>query len=586
LLYSEVADYYSKIESTTKRLEMTSTLVEMFRKAGKDEVGILSYLTLGKLYPDFEGVEIGLGEKLVARAISRAAGVSTREVDALYEKLGDLGLVAEQLFSKKSVQLLLQPKPPTVLEVYSVLDKISKSAGGGAQDEKLAWLAGLLGGLTPNGAKYLIRTVMGKLRLGVADMTILDALADLYAQGDRTLIERAYNLTSDIGLVASELAAHGLEGLKELKPTPGKPIRPMLAERLPSPEEVLEKLGGKSALEYKYDGERCQAHVVRGKVTLFSRRLENITSQFPDVIKAVSTYVRAEEAIVEGEIVGVDPNTGELMPFQQLMHRRRKYGIEEALEEIPTNIFLFDVMYLNGEDLTQTPYMERRKKLEEIVDESGSVKLATRTIVSDLNSFEKFFEEAISDGCEGVMAKDITPASVYQAGARGWLWIKYKRDYKSELADTVDLVIVGAFNGRGKRAGTYGALLLAAYDNKTDEFCTVCKLGSGFSDDELFSLPQKLADARVENKPVRVNSLMKPDVWFEPKYVIEVKGAEITLSPIHTAAFGAIKEGAGLAIRFPRATGRWRTDKSPEEATTTDELAEMYRMQLKKISRP
>ncbi|MGC8631320.1 MAG: ATP-dependent DNA ligase [Thermoprotei archaeon] len=584
MLYSELADYYSRIESTTKRLEMTSILVEMFKRADKDEVAAISYLTLGKLYPDFTGIEMGLGEKLVAKAISRAAGVKPKEIDDLYEKVGDLGLVAEEVLKRKSAQLLFQPKPPTVLEIYSILDKISRSSGGGAQDEKLAWLSGLLSGLTPNGAKYLVRTVMGKLRLGVADMTILDALADLYADGDRTLIERAYNLTSDIGMVAEALAREGLEAMKNLKPTPGKPIRPMLAERLQSPEEVMEKLGGTLALEYKYDGERCQAHIIKGGVVLFSRRLENITPQFPDVIDAVAKYVRAKAAIVEGEIVGVDPNTGELMPFQQLMHRRRKYGVEEALEEIPTNIFLFDVMYLDGEDLTNVPYLDRRKRLEEIVDCSGSVKLATRSIISDVQSFEKFFEEAISDGCEGVMAKDITTASVYQAGARGWLWIKYKRDYKSELADTVDLAIVGAFNGRGKRAGTYGALLLAAYDKASDEFCTVCKLGSGFSDEELFSLPKKLSDALVKEKPARVNSLIKPDIWFEPKYVIEVKGAEITLSPVHTAAFGKIRGEAGLAIRFPRATGKWRTDKSPEDSTTTQELVEMYQSQLKKIT--
>ncbi|MGC8601002.1 MAG: ATP-dependent DNA ligase [Thermoprotei archaeon] len=584
MLYSEVASFYSKIESTTKRLEITSILVEMIKKAGKDEVGPLAYLTLGKLYPDFMGIEIGLGEKLVERALANSVGVSLKEVEALYKKTGDLGLVAEQIFKTRAVRQLVQPPPPTVRDVYVTLDKIARSAGGGAQDEKIGWLSGLFGGLTPEGAKYLVRTVMGKLRLGVADMTILDALAEIYANGDRSLIERAYNLTSDIGEVAESLAESGLEGIKAIKPSPGKPIRPMLAERLQSPEEVLSKLGGKAALEYKYDGERCQAHVMKGKVELFSRRLENITSQFPDVISSIADHVRASEAIVEGEIVGVDQNTGELLPFQMLMHRRRKYGIEEALEEIPTNIFLFDIMYLNGNDLTQVPYVKRRQVLESVVDTSGPVKLATRTLVSDLNAFESFFEEAISDGCEGVMAKDITDASVYQAGARGWLWIKYKRDYKSELADTVDLVIVGAFNGRGKRAGTYGALLLAAYDKAKDEFCTVCKLGSGFSDEELFSLPEKLSDAKVDHKPARVNSLIEPDVWFEPKYVIEIKGAEITLSPTHTAAFGIIKQGSGLAIRFPRTTGRWRTDKAPEDATTTDELVEMYQSQLKKIT--
>jgi DNA ligase-1 len=584
MLYSEVASFYSKIESTTKRLEITSILVEMIKKAGKDEVGPLAYLTLGKLYPDFMGIEIGLGEKLVERALANSVGVSLKEVEALYKKTGDLGLVVEQIFKTRAVRQLVQPPPPTVRDVYVTLDKIARSAGGGAQDEKIGWLSGLFGGLTPEGAKYLVRTVMGKLRLGVADMTILDALAEIYANGDRSLIERAYNLTSDIGEVAESLAESGLEGIKAIKPSPGKPIRPMLAERLQSPEEVLSKLGGKAALEYKYDGERCQAHVMKGKVELFSRRLENITSQFPDVISSIADHVRASEAIVEGEIVGVDQNTGELLPFQMLMHRRRKYGIEEALEEIPTNIFLFDIMYLNGNDLTQVPYVKRRQLLESVVDTSGPVKLATRTLVSDLNAFESFFEEAISDGCEGVMAKDITDASVYQAGARGWLWIKYKRDYKSELADTVDLVIVGGFNGRGKRAGTYGALLLAAYDKAKDEFCTVCKLGSGFSDEELFSLPEKLSDAKVDHEPARVNSLIEPDVWFEPKYVIEIKGAEITLSPTHTAAFGIIKQGSGLAIRFPRTTGRWRTDKAPEDATTTDELVEMYQSQLKKIT--
>ncbi|MDP7974702.1 MAG: ATP-dependent DNA ligase [Thermoprotei archaeon] len=584
MLYSEVASFYSRIEGTTKRLEMTKLLVEMFKHASKEEAAPLAYLTLGKLYPDFLGIELGLGEKLVSRALSRATGTSLSEIEAMYKKMGDLGLVASELMKKRGIQMLAPPPEPTLLDVYTVLDRIARSAGGGSQDEKMAWLAGILGPLTPDGAKYLIRTIMGKLRLGVADMTILDALADAYAGGDRSRIERAYNLTSDIGEVAGALASGGLEALSKVKPQPGKPIRPMLAERLPDPEEVLQKLGGKAALEYKYDGERCQAHLNDGRLTLFSRRLESITSQFPDVVQALTRSLKVRSAIVEGEIVGVDPNTGELLPFQQLMHRRRKHGVEEALEEIPTTIFLFDVMYLDGQDLTPVPYLSRRQALEGIVTEGSGVELATRIIVDNLEDFMKFFDSAISDGCEGVMAKDISGSSVYQAGARGWLWIKYKRDYKSELADTLDLVVVGAFNGRGKRAGTYGALLLAAYDKDKDEFCTVCKLGSGFSDEELSQLPKRLSEAETREKPARVNSVMKPDVWFEPKFVLEVRGAEITLSPIHTSAFGRIRPEAGLAVRFPRFTGRWRTDKSPEDATTTQELLEMYNSQLKKIS--
>ena len=317
-------------------------------------------------------------------------------------------------------------------------------------------------------------------------------------------------------------------------------------------------------------------------MTLFSRRLENITHHYPDACDLLRRFVKAGEAIIECECVAVDPDTGELKPFQELMHRRRKYGIEEAMKLFPVSLFVFDVLYVDGEDLTLRPYPERREYLLKIVEESDRISIAEYRLIEDPGELEKFFEEAVADGCEGVVCKSLQPNSIYQAGARGWLWIKLKRSYQAKMRDTVDLVPVGAFYGRGKRAGTYGALLLAAYDPDTDTFKTVSKCGSGFSDEELARLPGLFKPYVIPHQHPRVDSRAKPDVWFVPALVAEILGDEITLSPMATAAMGVIREGAGLSIRFPRFI-RWRDDKSPEDATTVRELLEMYRSQLKKI---
>jgi DNA ligase-1 len=274
-----------------------------------------------------------------------------------------------------------------------------------------------------------------------------------------------------------------------------------------------------------------------------------------------------------------------MKPFQELMHRRRKYGIKQAMQDYPVSLHVFDVLYVNGKDLTQTAYPTRHNILtKKVTTKTDLVRPAEYLITKNPDELEKFFEKAIEDGCEGVVCKSLAEDSVYQAGARGWLWIKYKRDYKSEMTDTVDLVIVGAFHGRGKRGGTYGALLLAAYEPDEDEYETVTKCGTGFTDEDLAKLPKMLEKHKLAHKSPRVNSTLEADVWFEPKTVIEVIGAEITLSPIHTAAMNRIRPGSGLAIRFPRFTGNYRLDKSAEDATTTGEIAEMYQSQLKKVS--
>jgi DNA ligase-1 len=377
-----------------------------------------------------------------------------------------------------------------------------------------------------------------------------------------------------------------LEGVKKFKVNVFEPIRPMLAERLASPEDILEKLGGECVAEYKYDGERVQAHKKDKEVVLYSRRLEDISSQYPDAVELVRDKVKTEEAILEAECVAVDVETGELLPFQELMHRRRKYGVNEAMQQYPVSLFMFDTLYVDGRDLTLDAYPVRRQMLEKVIQENDRVKAAKQRKTSSVKALEEFFEEAIEDGCEGLICKSVAKDSVYQAGARGWLWIKFKRDYKSEMTDTVDLVVVGAFYGRGKRAGTYGALLLAAYNKKTDTFETVTKLGTGFTDKDLKKLPELLRKHIVPLKHSRVQSKLEADVWFEPKMVLEVLGAEITLSPIHVCALDSMRKGSGLAIRFPRFTGNYRADKAAEDATTSIEIVEMYRNQLKQISSP
>ena len=581
MLFREVVDYYEQLEATTKRLEMTDILAALLFKTPPAVIDKVVYMTLGELYPAYVGLELGVAEKLAARAIRQVSGAGEKELNDLFSRHGDLGTVAELLLRTKE-QTTLFVQELTVEEVYSSLEKIAKASGPGAVDVKTAVLSKLLAVATPVEAKHIVRIVTGKMRLGVADMTVLDALAKAFG-GDREVYERAYNLSSDIGLVAKTAAVEGVEGVSKFRVRVGIPVRCMLAERLSSAVEILEKMDGVGFTEYKYDGERMQIHKAGEKVWIFSRRQENITQQYPDVVEAVEKYVKAAEAILECEAVPLDPDTGETLPFQELMHRKRKKEIERAAEEYPVALYFFDILYVDGEDMTTKPFLERRKMLEKVIVEDERVKLSTGLLTHSPEEVEKIFAEAVEAGCEGVIVKSVGEDSVYRAGARGWQWIKFKRDYRSEMIDTVDLVVVGAFHGRGRRRGKFGALLTAVYNEERDVFQTVCKVGSGFKDEDLERFTEMLNQLKIPHKHARVESLMTPDVWVEPSIVLEIIGAEVTLSPVHTCAWGVLKEGYGLGIRFPRYTGRLRTDKKPEDATTDREIVEMYRRQLKKI---
>lgn len=579
MLYSELAETFDRLEATSKRLEMTDILAEFFGRADPGELRSIVYLSQGKLHPDFVPGVLGMADKLVLRAIAVTSGSPLDKAEEMMVETGDPGVVAERLLSRKK-QTTLFSEDLTVARVVRGLTDIQNADGRDSQDRKAKLLANMLHDSGPLEARYLCRTVTGRMRVGAADMTILDALAVCFAtKEERPDIERAFNITCDIGLVAETIAEGGMDAIRAMRVAVGSPIKVMLAERLPSVAQIVERMGGRCAIEYKYDGIRVQAHIGRDSVRLFSRRLEDLTGNFPDIAAALRGACRHGEAIVEGECVAVDAETGNMLPFQTVTHRRRKNGMDEAVKDIPVRIFMFDCLYLDGTDMTSRPYLERRQALKDGFSIGGQIQTTTMSIVESEEEGEDFFAGAVAARCEGIMAKSVADDSVYRAGSRGFLWIKYKKDYQQALTDSFDLAVVGAFYGRGKRAGRYGALLMAAYDQDEGRFKTVCKLGTGFDDAFLDAMPSMLDGCISESRPQSVDVDMTPDVWFEPAVVLEVVAAEITLSPIHTAAWNVVRDGAGLGIRFPRFTGRVRDDKAAEQCTTVSEIIEMYGMQ-------
>ena len=575
--YQTIALAYQDLEQATGRLALIARLADLVRATPDEELPTVCYLCQGMVAPEFAGIDLGVAEKMAVRAIGTAIGRPAEEVAAISRQTGDLGQAAEQLVAETATD-----RPPTlqVREVQETLLEIAAAAGTGSQGRKLDLLAALIGRATPLEARYLLRLVTGNLRLGIGTPTILDALAEVHAGGrkQRPVLERAYNICCDLGLVAATLVSDGLEAVQELRVRAGNPVRVMLAQRLSVAEEILAKLGGRCAAEYKYDGMRVQAHrTADGEIELFTRRQERVSAQFPDVLELLQTGLGPREAIIEGEVIAYDPAANELRPFGEVMYRRRKHGIAEAARDVPVGLFCFELLYADGEDLTMLPYPERRARLAEAVTLSDRLRLTTATDVDTPESLDAVFTQAVADGAEGLVCKATGAESPYRAGNRGWSWIKLKRDYRTELADTVDLVVVGAYAGRGRRTGTYGAVLLAAYDPDAEQYRTVGRCGAGFSDADLAALPQRLAPFQRPERTARVDSRVPADVWFEPAVVIEVLSAELTVSPNHTAGWGQLEDERGLAMRFPRFTGRWRDDKEPQDATTTEQLVQLFR---------
>jgi DNA ligase-1 len=580
--FSVLADAFSKMESTTKRLELTQYLVELFEKTPQDVISRIVYLLQGKLRPDFEGIELGVAEKLAIRAIAKSSGSDNAEkkIEEEYRKGGDLGQAASKILEQKE-QTTFMVQDITVERVYENLFTIAKLVGSKTQDRKMKYISGLLNDANPIEAKFILKILLGTLRLGIAENTVMDALAITFTgnKENRKILEHAYNVSSDLGKVAEAIANKGLQGIEKFEINLFNPIRPMLADRVKSEYEAMEKLGNIFAAEYKLDGERIQLHIEGENVILFSRSLENITSYYPDIVEKIPKAIHAEKVILEAEAVAINENTGEFLPFQELMHRRRKYKVEKAVLQYPITVNFFDVLYYNGKSCLETGYKERRLLLEKIVKEDNFAKHIPMTIINNESEIEEFLENSINSGCEGLMLKMLDKP--YQAGSRGSYWLKLKREYQNELGDSLDLVVIGAFFGKGRRTGKYGTLLLATYDDDNDRFTSICKVGTGFTDEDLDQLYQILSNKVTIKKNPKIDSAMEADVWFEPELVVEVVASEITLSPIHMAARNKIRKDTGLALRFPKFTGKIRLEKNAADASTNEEIMTLYKGQKK-----
>ena len=578
--FSIIAEIFEKMEKTSKRTELTEILVELLQKTPKKIIPIIVYLLQGIIRPNFEGVELGIAEKLAIHAISKSSGLSIKKIEDDYREGGDLGLTASNILKLKT-QTTFTVEKITVERVYDTLFKIAKLEGKGSQDLKMKYISSMLNDATPIEAKFVIKILLGTLRLGVAENTVMDALAIAFTgkKENKEEIENAYNVSSDLGKVSLVVATDGIEEIKKFKISLFSPIRPMLADRVKSEAEAIKKMPQLFAAEYKLDGERVQIHKQMNKIILFSRRLENITQYYPDIIENIGKSINVDEGIFEAEIVPINENTGEFLPFQELMHRRRKYKLEKAVLQYPITVNFFDVLYFDDRSCLNLEYTKRREILENIVKEDNFSKLVPTLLVKNENEIEDFLENSINSGCEGLMLK--TPNAGYRAGARGSNWLKLKREYRNELGDSLDLVVIGAYFGRGRRTGLYGTLLLGTYNPENDTFPSICKVGTGFTDESLDQLYQILSNKVILKKNSRVVSEMEADVWLEPELVLEVVASEITLSPIHKTGLNLVRKNSGFALRFPKFTGKIRYEKAVEDASTHDEVLALYKNQSK-----
>lgn len=573
--FLKLAEVFTHLEKTSSSLAMIDILADFFPKISPQEAKISAYLLRGEVSPAYEGLEIGLADKMVMRVISRSENVNVEKVESLFQKTGDLGLVIENLRKTCPESDRRKGSGLTIQEVFEKLIEIAKTSGEGSQEKKLYLLVDLLSKTSGQEAKYIIRTILGTLRLGVGEMIFLYGLAKAFGdKKQKEVLEYAFNVISDLGEVAQLVSKLGIKRVSEVEPKVGVPIRMMLANRIEGLEEVEKHIPATVSVEDKYDGERIQAHIKANKeIILFSRRQENITHQYPDIIEGLRKAFHGKEAIAEGEVVSYDEEKEKMLPFQILMSRRRKHKIEEYAKKIPVRYFLFDLLYLNGKNFLRKSLKERKEALEHSFRQIKPINFGRYSVTDDLSEIESYFADSIKRGTEGVMIKDYS--GIYQAGTRGWLWIKFKKEYKEELADAFDLVVVGGLYGAGRRAGTYGSLLVAAYDPKQNKYYSFTKVGAGFTDELLSQLLKMFEKYKLDKKHKLVETEMEADVWFEPKIVMEISGAEITVSPVHTVAKAEIKKG-GLALRFPKFL-RWRKDKSAEDATTVKEIYDLYK---------
>ncbi len=553
-------------------------LADLLSTANSNEADIICNLALGQLHPPYIGTQFNLAEKNVAKALAHLLDLTEQAVGERAKKRGDLGLVIDEDAWRPKDDL-------TVLQVYKALCSIEEISGTGSQEEKIQELVALLQKLDPLSARYVVRIIIGKLRMGFSDMTIVDALSWMIT-GDKSLrdsIENAYNICADIGMIARELKENGIAKIKQAHPQVGIPIIPAAAERLPTPKAIIEKIGPCIA-QPKLDGFRLQIHVdttsAQPKIHFFSRNLQDMSAMFPDLKEAFQT-LPVKSLICEGEAIVYDPNTGTFSKFQETVKRKRKHGIEEAIKEFPLQVFIFDIMYLNGKDLMGLGHEERRAQVLKVFDDRNPlIKVIEEKKVETAAQLENYFNQNIAAGLEGLVVK--RPDAIYQPGKRNFNWIKLKRTEEGQLEDTMDCVILGYYAGEGKRVHFgVGAFLVGVYNPKEDRFETVAKIGTGLKDEDWKELKQKCDAIKMVHQPKNVVCAKElyPDVWVDPEIVCAIRADEITVSPLHSAA--KTESALGYALRFPRFMG-YRTDKSANEATTVHEVQRLYQDQFVK----
>jgi len=590
----EFSHYLDRLEQTASRNEITRILASLLKKVSTEEVDRVCYLSLGSLAPAFRGVEFNIAEKTIIKTIALAFNLPAEKVVSEFKQVGDLGKTAFNLRKKQKGPT----KKITINKIHNALLEIAQETGEGSQERKIKLMAQLIQRVNFNFLKYLVRIPTGKLRLGFSEITILDALSWM-EKGDKSLrpqIESAYNIAADIGLIAKVFKTKGPRGLKNIQAKPGIPILPARAGRLPTAEKIIEKLG-ECATEPKFDGFRVQIHIDRHQkspsvldnkqgsfltvkneplVQIFSRNLENTTQMFPDIVKGCHELLlrktELECCIFDCEAIGYNPKTKKLLPFQETAQRKRKYDIVRLSKEVPLLVFVFDLLLYNDQNLLQKPFRKRREILEQILNVKNSIlKLTPQKLINNPSQLQKEFYKAAGRGLEGLMCKKLD--SAYQAGARNFNWVKYKRAMESKLIDTLDCLVMGYYRGKGKRTKFgIGAFLVGIYNKRKDRFTTIAKIGTGLTDSQWRQMRKKCDRIKVNKKPKQylVNKNLVPDVWCQPVIVVEIQADEITKSPVHAAA-------GGFALRFPRLK-KFRA-KNPKDTTSNKEILEIYRLQ-------
>ena len=557
--FADFAKYLEKLEGTSSRNEMTVILAQLFGEASPEDARLIAYLSAGRLGPAYNSPDTGVADKMMVKALGP-------EAEKLFKQKGDLGLVAQEIKSIRAGEY----KSVSIKDVHQKLLEMAGEGGTGSQEKKQQLIRDLLNGLDGVSAKYAVKIILGKLRTGFSDMTVLDALSWMMGgdKKNRPAIEKMYNVRADLGEIAAEIVKY--KKPRQIEPEIGTPILMAKGERAKNPGDIWER-NGKCALEYKLDGLRIQAHIRAGEqesISLFSRGLENVTAMYPDVVEGLSEQLK-QNCIVEGEMIAVGDG-GRFLPFQETVQRKRKYDIIEMAKKVPLKIFLFDVLVVGERNVMFEENSKRREMLEKLVGSGETVKLMPRITIEKEAEIEEYFQKALKAGTEGIFAKKLD--GPYQAGARDFNWIKYKKSYtQSALTDTIDAVVMGYDVGQGKRQQFgIGDFLIGVYEPKKDKYLTIAKVGTGLTDQEWRKIKVIADKNKSDQKPenYEVQKTMKCDVWVSPKQVIEVLADEITKSPMHSS---------GLALRFPRLVS-WR-DKKPEDSTTVAEMEKMFKLQ-------